>query len=84
MEKRLKKAPTYYRTRDLYEASFLYASELKLYKTEKIDSVTLFVFEDQNKAEKLTGNYYNKTATVNAKAYADAIRTLKDLIFGRG
>ena len=40
-----------------------------------------FVFENHQLCEKLQQQFFAKSVEVNAKDYADAIRTLKDLVF---
>jgi len=72
-----------YRTPDLSEASFLYASGQKLLGLEDDHSRFWFVFEDKSTCERLTNLFWQKEATVNAKELCDSIRTLKDLIFNR-
>jgi len=72
-----------FQTKDMYEAAFLYARRLKLSKLERAGSSFWFVFESKRDAEKLSDSYWAREADVNAKAYADSIRTLKDMIFSR-
>ena len=72
-----------YRTKDLSEASYLYASGKKLLKLDKIDGICWFIFNGRDSCEKLTDAFWRKEAVVNAKDYADSIRTLKDMIFNR-
>ena len=72
-----------YRSKDLYESALLYASDKKLLSTEKEDNRVWFIFEDKDSCEELSTAYWNKTAQVEAKAFADALRTLKDMIFNR-
>ena len=74
---------TPYRTKDLAEASFLYASNKKLIQLEKDGSKFWFIFADRVSCEKLADSFWGKEATVNAKEFADGIRTLKDLIFNK-
>ena len=73
----------YYRTKDLSEASFLYASGKKLTKLEQDNSKFWFLFDDKPSCEQLVEAYWQKDAIVNAKEFADAIRSLKDIIFSR-
>ncbi len=73
----------YFRTKDLAEASFLYASSIKLIQLDQDNGRFWFVFEDKDRCEQLTDSFWSKEASVNAKEYADAIRTLKDLIFNK-
>lgn len=73
---------TFYRTKDLNEASFLYASCQKLVKLEKDDDRRYwFIFDNKLACQRLIDSYWRKEATVNAKEFADAMRSLKDRIF---
>jgi len=56
---------------------------LKLLKLEKEDDFYWFVFEDKEKAEILSNQYWMREGEVIPKEYAEAIRTLKDLLFVR-
>ena len=83
MEKLFMNMNDTYRTKDLSEASFLYASGSKLIKTDNENGKVWFIFFDKAYCEKLANSFWSREATVNAKEFADAIRTLKDLIFNR-
>ena len=72
-----------YHTKDLAEASFLYASGKKFVHLEEDKGRFWFVFDDKTSCEELTNSFWRKEAVVNAKEYADALRTLKDLIFNK-
>jgi len=72
-----------YRTKDLTEASFLYALGQKLLKLDSDNGRYWFIFEDKISCEELVNSFWRKEATINAKAFADAIRSLKDLVFNR-
>lgn len=72
-----------YQTRDLYESALLVAHNLKLLKLVKQDNHYWFVFENKAKAEELSTQFWQREVKVNAKAYAEAIRSLKDRIFAR-
>ncbi len=73
-----------YRTKDLSEAAFLYASGAKLIKLDNENGRVWFIYADKAQCEKLADSFWSKEATVNAKEFADAFRTLKDMIFNRG
>lgn len=73
----------YYRTKDLATASFLYASNKKLIKTDQDNGRVWFIFEDKPSCDVLVNSFWRKEAVVNAKEFSDAIRTLKDLIFNK-
>ena len=70
-----------YRTKDLSEASFLYASGQKLITLESDNERFWFVFEDKQACQHLIDAYWRKEAMVNAKEFADSLRSLKDRIF---
>lgn len=72
-----------FETKDIYQAAFLYARRLKLLRLEREGSSYWFVFENMKEAEALSNSYWGRDADVNAKAYSDAIRSLKDMIFSR-
>lgn len=72
-----------YFTKDLWEAGYLYASEQKLIRLQKEGKFFWFIFLDKEISEKLALSYWNGEATVNPKAYSDAVRTLKDRLFAQ-
>ena len=72
-----------YRTKDLYEASFLYAHLQKLLGLEKDGRYYWFIFADKYTCEKLSNAYWSGDININAKTYSDAIRTLKDRLFAQ-
>lgn len=73
----------YYCTKDLSEASFLYASGRKFTQLIKEDGRFAFAFDDKVTCQKLIDELWRKEAVVNAKELLDAMRSLKDLIFTR-
>lgn len=70
-----------FRTKDLPIAAFLYASGKRLFESQNDNGKVWFVFNDKATCENLVNSYWRKDASVNAKEYADSLRTLKDLIF---
>jgi hypothetical protein len=77
---------TKYLTKDFYEAAFLCAKKQKLLglKQEQAGKYFWFVFENNNNCcEKLANSYWAGTSTVNAKAYSNALRSLKDRLFSQ-
>ncbi len=70
------------KTRNLYEAAFLYAKESSNFiGLEEDGRDCIFIFKPGCRA--LVDKYYNRDIEVNAKDYADSIRTLKYMIFNR-
>lgn len=72
-----------FKSTDLYESSFLYASGQNLLRLEGESQQRWFVFDNREQCERLSNTYWSKKAVVNAKEYADSIRTLKDRLFAR-
>jgi len=70
-----------YPVKDLYLAAFLYSNNLKLLCLRKEFDFFWFIFEDKHKAEQLSNQFWRKEAEGNIKAYAEALRTLKDRLF---
>jgi hypothetical protein len=65
---------------DFYSSAFLLASGEKLQQTYKRRSQTVFVFEDSEEIQNLLNNYFAMQAEINASAYAQAIKNLKNII----
>ena len=70
-----------FKTKDLYEGSFLLAEGMILDRLDKEGNFFWFVFTEQKSCEDLINAYWNGKATTNARTYANAIRNLKDRIF---
>ena len=72
-----------YQTKDLYEAALLESYDLRLLNLVKESNYYWFIFENKTKAEELSSRFWRKEINVNAKLYAESIRSLKDRIFAR-
>lgn len=73
-----------YKTKDLYEASLIYAKRSgDFIGLEEDGRDYLFVFDNESICRDLAKQYYARKVTVDAKNYSDSIRTCKDLIFNR-
>ena len=68
-------------TKDLYLAGFLYAKGAKFRGVKREGRICWFIFDDESYCKTLQSQFFSTTAEVNAREYADALRTLKDLIF---
>ena len=68
-------------TKDLYLAGFLYAKGAKFRGVKREGRICWFIFDDESYCKTLQSQFFSKTAEVNAREYADALRTLKDVIF---
>ncbi len=68
--------------KDLNQASFLKLRKLKLHgQPEWIGDVAYFVFEDDGRANQLIEAYINGEAIGNLKEFAEAQKTLKQMLF---
>jgi len=72
-----------YALRDLHLAAVIYAKGVKFIRLEPDGNRFLFLFENRVACEKVASSYFRGDCLVKAKAMADAIRTLKDLVFSK-
>ena len=71
-----------YRTKDLFEAAFLYASNQRFLGLETNDKQRYwFLFEDDVSCCDLISLYWNKEATIGVRDFVDALRAMKDKVF---
>lgn len=68
-------------SKDLYVSALCYAKGLQLERIERDGRICWFVFGGGAVGEQLQQNFFSKNVDVNAKEYADALRTLKNLVF---
>lgn len=67
--------------KDLPCAAFLVASGLPVSDVEREGRTCYFVFADRERALELCKGFWSGSATVNAKGFSEATRSLKDLVF---
>jgi len=72
-----------YKTKDLYLASFLYAKGQNFLGLNKSDSSYLFLFDDYESCNDLILLQWQGKVEVNVRAFIEAIKTLKSLIFSQ-
>lgn len=75
-----------YKTKDLYEAAFLFNKGFDLLHIDKEGRICWFIFKDDFgtlNASDQAQKFWNKEAIVDAKSYVDAIRNLKSRIFSK-
>lgn len=68
-------------TRDLYLAGLIYSKGVGFQGVRREGKVCWFLFENKNLCEELQQQFFARTVETNAKNYAEALRTLKDLVF---
>lgn len=73
-----------YSTRDYWLAGALLAAGHKLLRLDWQSGRAFFVFNDLEKCEQAAGAYWAGTLKVSAKVFTDALRTLKDRLYGNG
>ena len=74
-----------YKTKDLPEAAFLLSQvDVRFVGLEpRTQTSYFFCFAPANRCQSLSFDFLSGKALVNARAYADAIRRCKDLVFSR-
>lgn len=70
-----------YTTSDLYISSMLRAKGKELDNTQQIGKKCWFSFRDYEACNELIKEHWKGNVEVNSKAFIEAIKTLKNLIF---
>lgn len=72
-----------YKTKDIFEASWIYSQNIKLLNLEPDGKYSWFVFNDRPRCEKASLDYWSQRANGNIKQFVNSLKTLKDLVFSR-
>lgn len=72
-----------YKTKDIFEASWLYSQNIALLRLEPDKSYSYFVFSNSEFCQTLSNDYWTQKAHGNIKGYVNSLKTLKDLVFSR-
>jgi len=72
-----------FNTSDFNEIIILYASDLKINKTETVGARMYFYFEDGTKCRKILSDYLNDTLIMSVKKILESVRVIKSIIFKR-
>ena len=72
-----------YRTPDLYLASYLKASGIKIVSFQRMGKQVFFIFDDTDEVQKRCMDFLND-GTIGVNKYKNAIQDLKDIIFHGG
>ncbi len=75
---------TFYSTKDFWLAGGLMASGKTLIRLDWQGGRAFFVFSDLEKCEAAEQAYWAGDLKVSAKAFTDALRTLKDRMYSNG
>jgi len=70
-----------YKTKDLGEAAALLERGVKLCRLDRYPRHIMFIFEDSKATANVSYLYYFGKLMVIAKAYNEALQTLKDRVF---
>lgn len=73
-----------YKTKDIFEASFLYSKDIPLMGLQSGGKYFWFVFNNPQNSQELADQYWAKRAEGNIKSFVDSFKTLKDLVFSKG
>lgn len=72
-----------YKTKDIFEASWIYSQNIKLIRLEPDGKYYWFIFEDKQTSEKLSFDYWSQKADGNIKQFVNSLKTLKDMVFSQ-
>lgn len=72
-----------YVTKDIWTSAFLLATGLKITQIARDKNVVYFHFDNREKAEVLTRDFLNGTATVSARKFVESFRNTKSLIYSK-
>jgi hypothetical protein len=72
-----------YKTKDIFEAAWIYSQNIELLNLEKDGAYSWFVFANENSCKKLSVDYWSQKAVGNIKYFVNSLKTLKDLIFSK-
>lgn len=72
-----------YKTKDLAESAALIIMKRKLLDIERKGNICFFVFENKNRCEEISRQFFFDTLLVNARDYYETITRLKNRIFAK-
>lgn len=72
-----------FKTKDIFEASWLHSQNMSLSKLVPDSRYFWFVFNEGTKCESLSTEYWAQKAVGNIKDFVNSYKTLKDMVFSR-
>lgn len=72
-----------YKTKDIFEAAYIYSQGITLSTLEPDNHYFWFIFQNKEKCEELSQSYWQQKATGNIKLFVNSLKTLKDLVFSK-
>lgn len=79
--KSMKNTIKYYRSKDIFISSTLYALGEKIDSTEWLNDECWFLFCDETRCEDLVKKYYSGDLKINPRVLFDGFKTCKSLIY---
>jgi len=73
----------YFETNDINLASALIANDIQLHNFSINGNIFTFIFEDQDSCIKMENLWLTDKLTVSAFKFSQALRQLKNIVFGR-
>lgn len=70
-----------FQVRDLYLAGYLYANGQRFQGVRRDGPICWFEFGDKKKCLEMQQDYFSGLGSTNPRSYADALKTLKGVIF---
>ncbi|MBI4100799.1 hypothetical protein HY439_03635 [Candidatus Microgenomates bacterium] len=70
-----------YKTKHLAESAVLILREIKLVEIEKTNKICWFIFENKEKCEEISNDFFFGNLLVNARDYYEVLTRLKNRIF---
>lgn len=72
---------SYYKTQNLYEASYLLAKGFNLAGKEQAGNKISLLFKDTKEIREEALKFYNGKGEIEPKTFSDEYRSLKDFVF---
>lgn len=72
-----------YKTKDIFEAAWIYSQNTPLLWLEPDGRYFWFVFENKDIVEPLASQYWSQKAIGNIKQFVNSLKTLKDFVFSK-
>lgn len=69
-----------YRTSDIHYAAYLRVAQVPFLRTSREEGRSFFIFEDNGDMKDLREGYFNRTAKVVARDFAEEIRAVKTIM----
>lgn len=72
-----------YKTKDIFEASWIYSQNPKFIGLEEDGKYFWFTFDEFPLCSELSSQYWSQKAEGNVKQFVNSLKTLKDLVYSK-